>query len=199
MRARASPVGLKGYRVLIDRQIRGLYRVHCYLEVPHEISASTFYTCCGKHVCDGCIYAMDTSEGGGDLCPFCRRPDPSIQEEYIGRLMKLIKSNHAKAFETLAGCYAQGIMGMPQDHQKSNELLLKAGELGYSASYFNLGMSYDIGEGVEVDKKKATYYYELAAIGGNVTARHRLGIKEVKEGNHERGCKSWGREMSKFH
>ena len=47
---------------------------------------------------------------------------------------------------------------------KANELLLKAGELGCAEAYRNLGMSYNNGLGVEVDKKKAKHYYELAAM-----------------------------------
>lgn len=31
---------------------------------------------------------------------------------------------------------------------------------------------------MEVDKKKARYYYELAAIGGDANARHNLGCIE---------------------
>ena len=42
----------------------------------------------------------------------------------------------------------------------------KAGELGSSSGYYNLGNSYDRGLGVEVDLKKAKHYHELAAIAG---------------------------------
>ena len=36
-------------------------------------------------------------------------------------------------------------------------------------------------EGVEVDIEKAFHYYELAAMGGNETARHNLGLYEEEE------------------
>ena len=49
-------------------------------------------------------------------------------------------------------------------HLPLHELLLKAGELGCAKAYFNLGFAYYSGSrGVETDKKKAHYYYELAA------------------------------------
>ena len=35
----------------------------------------------------------------------------------------------------------------------------------------------DVGRGVEVDKKKAKYYYELAAMNGDVQARYNLGCR----------------------
>ena len=78
---------------------------------------------------------------------------------------------------------------MPQDYQKASELYLKAGELGYAVAYFNLGISYDQGHGVEIDKKKAKQYYELAAMGGDIHARHALGCDEIRDGNHHRAMK----------
>jgi len=78
---------------------------------------------------------------------------------------------------------------MPQDRQKANELNLKAGELGCTDAYYNLGASYQCGEGVEVDKKKAKHYYELAAMSGNVEARHNLACLEGEDGNEQRAYK----------
>ena len=40
-----------------------------------------------------------------------------------------------------------------------------------------------------MDKKKATHYYELAAMNGNVGARHNLGRMEADAGNVHRGFK----------
>ena len=80
-------------------------------------------------------------------------------------------------------------MGLPQDWAKANELYLKAGELGCAVAYYNLGTSYYAGRGVEVNKKKAKYYYELAAVNGDVNARRNLGTIEGQDGNHERAMK----------
>ena len=78
---------------------------------------------------------------------------------------------------------------MPQDWAKANELLLKAGELGCAEAYFRLGYSFSNGMGVETDKKKAKHYYEIAAMKGNVKARHNLGCIEGNAGNHQRAFK----------
>ena len=40
-----------------------------------------------------------------------------------------------------------------------------------------------------MDKKKAKHYWELAAMNGNVAARHNLGCGEMMAGNHERAYK----------
>ena len=39
-----------------------------------------------------------------------------------------------------------GIFGMPQDRAKTNELYLKAGELGCAVAYYNLGSAVQEGE-----------------------------------------------------
>ena len=124
-----------------------------------------------------------------NLCAFCREPKPTSAEEDIKRLQKLMEVNNADAFSHFGGYYAQGIRGVPQDFPKANELYLRAAELGCGEAYNNLGYSYDNGEGVEMDKKKAIHFYELAAMNGSVTARHNLGCWEFRAGNHHRSYK----------
>ena len=104
-------------------------------------------------------------------------------------MKRLMKANNAHAFYNLAGCYEYGSMGMPQDIEKAHELLLKAGELGCTEGYCNLGNSYFNGRGVELDKKKAEYYWDLAAMAGNAVASHNLGCMEAAAGNEHRACK----------
>ena len=84
------------------------------------------------------------------MCAFCRTLTPSSEEEEIERIKKLMEKGNDKAYYELAGYYAQGIKGMPQDWVKANELWLKAGELGYAEGYYNLGVNYDIGNGTEI-------------------------------------------------
>ena len=85
--------------------------------------------------------------------------------------------------------YRSGDYGLAQDYEKANELYLKAGELGCAEAYYNLGCSHNLGDGVEVDKKKANYYFELAAMGGKLSARTILGCDEFEEGNVDRAFK----------
>ena len=161
----------------------------CILPLPYENKTSTFKSCCGKVICCGCIYAMQISEGGADLCAFCRTPLPSSDEDDIKRTKKLMDKGNGDAFYTLAGYYARGVLGIPQDWNKAHELWRKAGELGCTKAYYNLGVAYDQGMGVEVDKKQAKHYYELATMGGDITARHNLAGIEGRAGNHHRGMK----------
>jgi len=162
----------------------------CLLPLPLVAGDSGFHSCCGKVICNGCIYAMVMSEeGGADLCPYCRLPVPSLNEELVKRTEKLMAKGNACAYYTQAGNYAQGIMGLQQDPRKACELWLKSGELGYAKSYNNLGESYIVGRGVEVNLMKAKHYWELAAMMGNAEAQLNLGFAEGQAGNYQRAFK----------
>jgi len=126
-----------------------------------------------------------------DICAFCRTPTSSSGKESIQRVKNLMKKGNAEAFDQLAGYYDDGLKGMPVDHQKANELFLKAGELGCAAAYYNLGMNYREGRGVEMDKKKCKHYYELAAMMGDVDARYNIGCIDYNSGNKGRAYKHW--------
>ena len=65
----------------------------------------------------------------------------------------------------------------------------RAGELGNTESDCCIGNSYRNGHGVDRDVKKATHYYELAAMEGNVKDRSNLGGTEVLAGNIDRALK----------
>jgi len=160
----------------------------CLILMPTNVGQTTFKSCCGKVVCNGCIYAMENSEGK-DLCPFCRIPPASSEEEDIQRLKKLMAKGNGDAFDNFGGFYDNGLRVLSQDHQKANELYLQSGELGCARGYYNLGISYDRGRGVEMDAKKAKYYYELAAMNGSIPARNNLGCLEHKTGNIKRAMK----------
>ena len=168
----------------------------CFLLLPLDPGDSKLQSCCGKIVCDGCTFAM-IKEGVGKgktkeedhLCPYCRTPPPSSDEEYIQQMKKLMENGNAYAFNMLGLCFVRGSNGMPRDEAKANELFLKAGELGCADGYVNLGNAYYYGEGVEIDKKKANHFYALAAMNGSIFARMSLGNIEVQTGNYERAKK----------
>jgi len=165
----------------------------CILPLPLNIRRRQFQACCGKVLCDGCVFAMMDAkrEEGGDLvlCPFCRTLEATSHEEEISRIRKLMDKGNAHSFCSYAGYYAEGIHGIPQNIEKSNELLLKAGELGCAEAYFNLGINYEGGNGLERDVKKAKHYFELAAMNGDIDARKNLAFLESQAGNECRAYK----------
>jgi len=158
----------------------------CLLPLPVHEALTITESCCGKRICIGCIVAMKMSEGDKDMCPFCRTPQDTTKKEEIERIQKLMDKGNAMAFTILGGCYISRELGLPQDYQKANDLYQKGGELGCAEAYYNLGISYYHGRGVERDVKKAQHYYELATMGGHVVARYKLGCIEGQAGNHYR-------------
>ena len=168
----------------------------CMLSLPLDLYQSLFKSCCGKLICDGCNVSM-MKEGIRkgkkneelDMCAFCRTTSASSVNEEIERIKKLMDNGNADAYYQFGCYYAQGIKGMPQDRAKANELWLKAGELGCAEAYSRLGYSYDTGAGVERNEKKAKHYYEIAAMKGDLQARHNLGALEGNAGNVQRALK----------
>ena len=101
----------------------------------------------------------------------------------MDQLNKRVHADDPRALVVLAAKYAQGEHGLPKDKKKAYDLCLKVGKLGYHQAYSSIGDKYYKGEGVNKDLKKAKYYYELAAIAGDSSARYNLGTLELKEMN----------------
>jgi len=167
----------------------------CFIRLPSLSSGSRFYSCCGKTICSGCIHATVYDDQGNEVenekCAFCRAPEIRSDEEAIERLKKRVEVGDADAIYTLGVLYARGIQGFPQDYTKAIELSHRAGELGCANAYYNIGSAYQNGQGVEVDKKKAQHYYELAAMRGDVHARNSMGYMDYNKGDAERALKHW--------
>ena len=138
----------------------------------------------------GCIGA-DMKPDGRRICAFCRTPLHTSSGEYIKRIKKRVEADNAEATYLLGFFYRQGENGLQQDHGKALDLWRRAAELGSAAAYNNIGYAYENGMVVESDDKKALYYYELAAMGGDVYARHNLGGSEYSAGNMSRAVKHW--------
>ena len=164
----------------------------CFQRLPTLDWGRRYKTCCGKVICSGCIHAPVYDNEGNEVnnkkCPFCRTPTPTSEEEMVKREKKRMDLNDHVAIYNQGCNYHEGACGFPQDHDKALELFHRAGDLGYAGAYLGIGNAYDVGQGVEVDKKKATHYYELAAMKGNL-ARQNLGREEGMAGNMDRALK----------
>jgi len=167
----------------------------CFLLLPTLQTGVQYMTCCGKVICCGCIYSPvydnQGNEVDNDKCPFCRTPNPASMEEVIKREKKRFEVDDPIAIYNLGCEYDNGTNGHPQDYTKALEFWHRAADLGYADSYNNIGYAYNQGEGVEVDEEKARYYYELAAMGGNATARYNLGLEGEMTDNFDRALKHY--------
>ena len=57
----------------------------CFQRMPSLPRGSRYKSCCGKIICSGCIHAVRIRDGDVGLCPFCRSPAPTSDEETIER------------------------------------------------------------------------------------------------------------------
>ena len=165
----------------------------CFVRLPTLDAGWTYMPCCGKGICTGCMLAPVYDNQGNKVdnqkCAFCRVPTPKSGEEAIERMAKRVKADDPVAIYNLGVCHRDGSYGYPQDYTKALELWHRAGELGYAIAYGNIGVAYHYGRGVEIDNKKANYYYELSAMGGNEVARFNLCNVEMTAGNMDRALK----------
>jgi len=99
--------------------------------------------------------------------------------------------NDADAIRCMGCFYAEGLQGLPRNNAKALELWHRAAKLGHSEAYYNIGLAYNNGKGVGVDKKKAIHYWELAAMSGDIDSRHNLGVIEEKARNLDRALKHY--------
>ena len=158
----------------------------CNKRLPTLGSGRKYKACCGKVICNGCIYAVQKADGSAvGICPFCKTQAPESYEKYMEQLMKRVKMNDAEAIYVLGVHYAQG----KKDWKKALELWELTPDLGHA--YSTIGNSYSKGNGVEKDKKKAEHYYRLGAMKGCAHARHNLGVMESNTGNMDRAIKHY--------
>lgn len=163
----------------------------CMLPLPFISTGKRHKGCCAKVICSGCIYAVSkmTAPGKNTLCPFCRVPSPTTEEENVERLQKHVDSGHPDAIYTLGTSYYYGQFGCPIDYEKAIELWQKAAKLGCNDAYNNLGTAYSHGHGVEFDTKMAQYYFELAAMGGSEESRNALGQIALRTGHWDKALR----------
>jgi len=159
------------------------------------MSGRRYQLCCGKLICCGCVYAPVYDHQGNVLaeerCPFCRSLVPNTNEVVVKRNEERVEAGDAESINMMGCYYCSGMYDFPQDYTKALELWHRSAKLGLAASFFQIGCAYNEGWGVEIDRKKARYYYELAAMKGDVDARHNLGCMEASSGNMYKAVKHW--------
>ncbi len=145
------------------------------------------YTCCGKTICEGCMYSFNES-GNIGTCPFCKSEMAGkTNEEHKKELMKRVEANDANAICNLANHYYFGNLGVQQDRDRAIELWKQAAKFGSGKVHCYLGNEYSqMG-----DLKTAKLHYEPSAMAGNDQARYQCGYIESELGNQARALKHW--------
>jgi predicted NUDIX family NTP pyrophosphohydrolase len=154
-----------------------------------RVDMDTYFPCCGKSICRGCLYSLYSFQGfdNDDKCPFCNSNQGNkTEEEDVEDLMKRVEANDAASICLLGNHHEHGLTGLQQDWTKAMELYARAADLGCSKAHCYLGNIH-----YPADIKKAKFHYEAAAMAGHEVARFNLGIIEADYGNMERAVKHW--------
>jgi hypothetical protein len=124
-----------------------------------EQNMDTYYSCCGKSNCGGCIHSFGKT-GNNEKCPFCNaETEIDSDAEKIGYIMKRVDTG---AIDLLGTCYYNGLLGFQQDETKAIELWMRAAELGFSKSHnYLLGMHYYHGENWKKAKDTLIFYSSI--------------------------------------
>ena len=154
----------------------------CCLPFQIDGSQKFYQACCGKSICHGCIHHVNISTDECP-CPYCRTPacDNTQKREMFARLNKRADGGDGEALRTLGNHYNGGWHGLEKDMKKAIEFWNKGAGLGSMISHYYLGVAYLEGHDVKEDVEKAKHHHGIAAIGGNIGARHRLGQMEIEE------------------
>mmetsp|Transcript_21686 Transcript_21686/g.35776 ORF Transcript_21686/g.35776 Transcript_21686/m.35776 type:complete len:319 (-) Transcript_21686:981-1937(-) len=159
----------------------------CCLPLSIDPKKSALLSCCTKQICGGCALVNQNREIEGKLqrkCAFCRKYSPRTDEVNNEQFMKRIEAN-----DPVAMCYMGGKKYIEGDFKSAFEYWTKATELGSVQAHYQLSIMYQLGQGVEIDKKKQVYHLEQAAIAGHAAARFNLGCMERDNRHAARAAK----------
>ena len=160
----------------------------CTLAIPLPMDDhSGFMVCCMKRICDGCV--MAAKKRGMDDCPFCRTASPDNDADALAMVLARVGKKDPEAINFLGEQYFGGRLGLQKDTQKAFKLWTEAAEIGSIKALWQLGPTYDHGEGVQQDMAKAVEFYTRAAMQGHVEARAELGWREAQKGNYDRAVR----------
>ena len=161
-----------------------------------------YQACCGNEICVACYKENEASikkrneeKNAGKkvpfTCPFCREPAPTCADEELARLQVRCLKNYHCALTVVGRIYREGLNGTAQDDLKALDCWIRAVELGSPEACTKIGMSYDKGNGLAVDKERHSLFAKVGALRGNILARYNIGCFEYKSGHHVIGIRHW--------
>ena len=126
--------------------------------------------CCCRTVCRSCEDKIDFG-----ACPLCRIPCATSNAEALAQIRRHVENEVPEAITHLGGAYREGRYGLVKSEKKAAKIWKRAVELGNVDAMVDLGLSYEKGLGVKLDKKKALQLFRMAADRGDAFAQSNLG------------------------
>lgn len=146
------------------------------------------------------LFAMDVFTLRGETILIIhvhfRAKNATSSKMLIQRILKHVENEDVVEIHQLAYFCSLQQHGLQRDMEKALDLYLKAGKLGYCYSHGAIADLHLERNGVPLDRKKAIFYYQQAALGGHEVARHNLGLYESDgsisgKPNMKRAVKHW--------
>ena len=72
---------------------------------------------------------------------------------------------HRASQYALAGMYDEGDGGLPKDHAKARQLYMASANQGFDKAQFEMGIAYDIGDGVPRSRERAIQLLRVSGLG----------------------------------
>jgi tetratricopeptide (TPR) repeat protein len=140
-----------------------------------------YISCCCSKACETCFKKFRNKS-----CPLCRSPPTLSTAQYVAQIRRHVEKEVPDAICALGDCYRKGDCdGLVKSDKKAAKLYKRAAELGCLDAYLHLGILYEEGAGVKLDKKKTKQLYRIAADRGHAMAQFNLGQMLREEGSLE--------------
>ena len=183
----------------------------CLVPLSRLVANSTYFTCCGQTICDGCsgerqalikkqnaVIKKQNEENADEkdkkpianTCPFCRELTSSW-DQYVRQLESRALKNDHVALTSLGIRFMKGSYGVPKDDLKALDYWIRAAEFGSPDASGCIAACYANGRGISKDMGRTASFYLVGALRGCILARHNIGEVEYKLGNHEIGIRHW--------
>ena len=178
----------------------------CFVPLSRLKSGTLYQTCCGNQIRWACYRENKASinkrneknAGKKDkkpivfTCPFCREPEPGSGPEYVRKLQARCLQKDQNALSIMGDVYRTGEHETLRDELKTLDCWIQAVELGDAVACVQIGVIYDRGDGVAVNKERLALFQRAGALRGDICAHNYIGLHEYRDlGNHEIGIRHW--------
>ena len=157
-------------------------------------AGNVFRVCCCRMVCKSCEDKI-----GFGACPLCRVPHPETDAEQLAQLRRHVENEVPEALAFLGDAYYSGRMGLVESAKKAAKIWKRAVELGNVDAMRCLGVLYEYGKGVKLDKKKAERLYRMAADRGDAVAQSNFAFLLDAEEKHEEAFRYYALSADQGH
>lgn len=101
-------------------------------------------------------------------------------KEELNELISLLKKDPIKASYAEGLAYYHGLLGVNKNSELAADYFYKAAARGHAESQYILGEIYRLGEGRELNERKALLWLKRAAVNGHIDGQYNLGVAYVK-------------------